>query len=165
MFNGALKDAASHVTAMKIEGPRPVDNARFARSQRTGHGATFTPEMPAEAKAVSQPVASSPLTAIDSLIALQEVPDLLAGKSKAAKRGRDMLDLLEDIRDGLLLGGISRTTLTRLLNLVNVKREEFADPGLSALLDDIELRARVELAKFQFADANTPAAAVAADPS
>ena len=140
---------------MKIEGPRQVDNARYAgRAQRTGHGAAFRPEMPNEARAVPAPVTSSPLTAIDSLIALQEVPDAVTGRTKAAKRGRDMLDLLEDIRDGLLLGGISRSTLTRLLNLVNVKREEFADPGLSAVLDDIELRARVELAKFQFADAN-----------
>ena len=144
---------------MKIEGPRPVENARYAsRAQRTGHGATFTPEMPSDVRAVSQPVTSAPLTAIDSLIALQEVPDSLAGRTKAAKRGRDMLDLLEDIRDGLLLGGISRGTLNRLLSLVNVKREEFADPGLSAVLDDIELRARVELAKFQFADANASVA-------
>jgi hypothetical protein len=154
MFKGALKETPLS-GAMKIEGPRQVDNARYAgRAQRTGHGATFTPEMPSDAKAVSQPVTAGPLTAIDSLIALQEVPDALAGRAKAAKRGRDMLDLLEDIRDGLLLGGISRTTLHRLVNLVNVKREEFLDPGLSALLDDIELRARVELAKFHFAEAN-----------
>ena len=106
-----------------------------------------------------------PLTAIDTLIALQEVPDMMAGKAKAARRGRDMLDLLEDIRDGLLQGGISRATLNRLLQLVNVKREEFADPGLSALLDDIELRARVELAKFQFADANTADVSNAANSS
>ena len=144
---------------MKIEGPRPVDNARFARTQRAGQGTTFAPEIPSEPATVSGPVGSSPLTAIDTLIALQEVPDSVTGRAKAAKRGRDMLDLWEDIRDGLLLGGISRTTLTRLLQLVNVKREDFVDPGLSALLDDIELRARVELTKFQFADAN------AADPN
>jgi hypothetical protein len=150
---------------MKIEGPRPVDNARFARAQRAGSASTFTPEMPQEARPAAQAAASVPLTAIDTLIALQEVPDALAGRSKAARRGRDILDLLEDIRDGLLLGGISRATLHRLLQLVNVKREEFADPGLSALLDDIELRARVELAKFQFAEANSGDPANAANPS
>jgi hypothetical protein len=150
---------------MKIEGPRPVDNARFARAQRAGGASAFTPEMPHEARATAQATLSAPLTAIDTLIALQEVPDLLAGRSKAARRGRDMLDLLEDIRDGLLQGGISRATLHRLLQLVNVKREEFADPGLSGLLDDIELRARVELAKFQFAEANTSDPANAANSS
>jgi hypothetical protein len=142
---------------MKIEGPRQVDNARLARTQRAGQSGHFAPEVPSEPPSVSGPATSSPLMAIDSLIALQEVPDSVTGRAKAAKRGRDILDLLEDIRDGMLLGGISRTTLTRLLQLVNVKREAFVDPGLSALLDDIELRARVELAKFQFADAKTDA--------
>jgi hypothetical protein len=141
---------------MKIEGPRPTDNARLARTQRSAHGAVFTPEMPSETRTVSQAATSSPLTALDSLIALQEVPDSITGRARAAKRGRDILDLLDDVRDGLLQGGISRTTLQRLLQLVNVKREDFVDPGLSALLDDIDLRARVELAKYQFADANAP---------
>ena len=150
---------------MKIEGTRPVDNARFARAQRTAGASTFALEVPQEARAVPSLGPTASLAAIDSLIALQEVPDLLAGRSKAARRGRDMLDLLEDIRDGLLLGGISSATLHRLLQLVNVKREEFADPGLSALLDDIELRARVELAKFQFAETNSGDQLAAANPS
>jgi hypothetical protein len=47
-------------------------------------------------------------------------------------------------------GGVSRATLTRLLSLVNVEREDFVDPGLAAVLDEIELRARVELAKLNF---------------
>ena len=150
---------------MKIEGPRSIDNARFARAQRSSNGGAFAAEVAQETRAAAPASASTSLTAIDALIALQEVPDLLAGRSKAARRGRDMLDLLEDIRDGLLQGGISRATLTRLLQLVNVKREEFADPGLSALLDDIELRARVELAKFQFAEANTANGTDALNPS
>ena len=150
---------------MKIEGSRPVDNVRYSRGQRPGATGTFAPEVPHEAKPAAQTVASAPLTALDSLIALQEVPDSVTGRAKAAKRGRDILDLLEDIRDGMLLGGISRATLNRLVQLVNVKREEFADPGLSALLDDIELRARVELAKFHFADANSANVTDAAKPS
>lgn len=150
---------------MKIEGSRPVDNVRYARGQRPSAAGSFAAEMPQEARSAAQAGSSVPLTAIDTLIALQEVPDVLAGKARAARRGRDMLDLLEDIRDGLLLGGISRATLNRLLQLVNAKREEFADPGLSALLDDIDLRARVELAKFQFADANAEDAASAVNRS
>ena len=65
-----------------------------------------------------------------------------------------MLDVLDDVRDGLLSGSISRATLQRLLTLVNVQREDFIDPDLSAVIDEIELRARVELAKLNFAGAN-----------
>jgi hypothetical protein len=90
------------------------------------------------------------VSSVDALIALQQVPDAMGGRAKAARRGRDMLDLLDDVRDGILEGGVSRATLNRLLALVSVKREEFADPGLSGVLDEIELRARVELAKLNF---------------
>jgi len=149
---------------MKIEGPRPVDNARYARGQRAS-GDTFAPQALSDVRAPVQAGASAPLTALDTLIALQEVPDALAGQRKAARRGRNILDLLEDVRDGMLGGGISRATLDRLLQLVNVKREEFEDPGLSALLDDIELRARVELAKFQYSETMSGLSANAAIPS
>jgi hypothetical protein len=140
---------------MKIEGPRQVDSARYARPLRpAGGGPTFAPEMPHETRAPVPTSGASSLTTVDALIALQEVPDAVAGRAKAVRRGRDMLDLLEDLRDGLLMGGISRSTLTRLLQLVNAEREEFSDPGLASVLDDVELRARVELAKYQFAQDN-----------
>src|ERR1700754_1208033 len=137
---------------MKIEGSRPIDSTRSARGPRGAGAAGFAPEMPGEARGTVRTSGATSLAAIDSLIALQEVPDATTGRAKAARRGRDMLDLLEDIRDGLLTGGISRTTLHRLVGLVNVQREDFTDPGLSDLLDDIELRARVELAKFEQAE-------------
>ena len=114
-----------------------------------GAAATFAPETHEE-RAPALVSSSTSLTAVTSLIALQEVPDALAGRAKAARRGRDMLDLLDEVRDGLLSGAVSRATLTRLVALVQIKREEFVDPGLSAVLDEIELRARVELAKLNF---------------
>lgn len=160
MFKAALSGNPSG-EAMKIEGPRQIDQARYARPARPAgaSGAAFAPEMPHETRAPVQTSGASGLTTIDALIALQEVPDAVTGRAKAMRRGRDMLDLLEDIRDGLLMGGISRATLTRLLHLVNSKREEFSDPGLEVVLDEVELRARVELAKYQFADANAVGAA------
>jgi hypothetical protein len=54
---------------------------------------------------------------------------------------------------GLLEGVVSESTLKKLAGLINVKREDFVDPGLSQVLDDIDLRARVELAKLQYAGA------------
>jgi hypothetical protein len=77
----------------------------------------------------------------------------LTGRARAARRGRDMLDLLDDVRDGLLEGRVSRATLARLLALVETKREDFVDPALKGVLDEIELRVRVELAKLNFAPA------------
>ena len=50
---------------------------------------------------------------------------------------------------GLLAGGIPRATLNRLATAVTRRHEVFADPKLQDVLDEIELRAHVELAKLE----------------
>ena len=140
---------------MKVDGPRPIENLRTTRARATG-GAVggFAPDASAEPRATGNVSSSVSIASVDALIALQEVPGLTTGRAKAVRRGRDMLDLLDEVRDGLLSGIVSRGTLQRLLSLVNARREAFADPSLGSVLDDIELRARVELAKLNFATAN-----------
>jgi hypothetical protein len=59
-----------------------------------------------------------------------------------------MLDHLEEIRLGLLLGTIPMAKLEQLGQLVRAKRDQINDPQLLAILDEIELRAAVELAKL-----------------
>ena len=135
---------------MKVDGPRAIEAPRVTRARAApGSGATFAPDTAGETRAarVSGGVA---IATVDALIALQEAPDALKGRAKAARRGRDMLDLLDDVRHGMLVGSVSRGTLQRLVALVDARREDFVDPGLSAVLDEIELRARVELAKLNF---------------
>jgi hypothetical protein len=91
------------------------------------------------------------LTAIDALVALQEVPDATARRSKAVQRGEDMLELLEDIKIGLLSGGLSMSRIVKLTRIVEDRRNDLADGDLKTVLDEIELRARVELAKLEHA--------------
>jgi hypothetical protein len=57
-----------------------------------------------------------------------------------------MLDRLEEIRLGLLAGSIARHQLVRM---VEQRRKEFIEHRLAPILDDIELRARVEIAKLK----------------
>lgn len=59
-----------------------------------------------------------------------------------------MLEQLEDVRIGLLTGSISQSQLQDLARNAKQAREEYLDPRLSEALDEIELRARVELAKL-----------------
>lgn len=140
---------------MKVDGPRPIETLRTTRTRAApGAGGAFAPDLSGDVRAPAPVQSGAPITAVDTLIALQQVPEAMAGRAKAARRGRDMLDLLDDVRDGLLAGGVSRAVLNRLVALVETKREDFVDPGLAAVLDEIELRARVELAKLNFAAAN-----------
>ncbi|MBM3573279.1 MAG: flagellar assembly protein FliX [Alphaproteobacteria bacterium] len=83
---------------------------------------------------------------VEALIAVQEVSD--QGGGRARQRGNDMLDRLDEIRHGLLTGGLSRARLHELGDMVREKREDVSDHALAQILDEIELRARVELAKY-----------------
>jgi len=139
---------------IKVDGNRPVEVARPLR----GRGATtsasgFAPIYSEEAKASAQASGAASLSSVDALLALQGIPGPTSERGKAARRGRDILDLLDEVRIGMLEGAVSQNTLNRLVKLVEVNREEFTDPGLSDILDEIDLRARVELAKLNVANA------------
>lgn len=90
------------------------------------------------------------LSGVSTVLALQGTPDSTErrARQRAVQRGDAMLDDLEEIRLGLLLGAISRARLEQLAQLVRVRREQVDDPKLMAILDEIELRAAVELAKL-----------------
>ena len=60
-----------------------------------------------------------------------------------------MLDGLDEIRTGLLLGSIPAEKLERLASVTAEGRRTVDDPKLVSILSDIELRARVELAKYR----------------
>ncbi|HEY1709025.1 MAG TPA: flagellar assembly protein FliX [Rhizomicrobium sp.] len=90
--------------------------------------------------------------AVENILMLQELDDSTSGPSKGVARGQQLLDLLDAVRDGLLAGGIPRSTLNRLASAVTRRHESFADPKLQGVLDEIELRAHVELAKLEMID-------------
>lgn len=99
------------------------------------------------AAAESRPAtAIAPATSLDALLALQAVEDPLLKKKKLVRRGTQLLDTLEEMKADLLAGHVSESRLNQLMAVLGQARDR-ADPRLDSLLDDIELRARVELAK------------------
>ena len=85
---------------------------------------------------------------VDALLALQAAPDPLEKRKKALKRADDMLDILEELRMGLLNGHVSETRLNQLSRLASSHHGMANNTRLAELLDGIELRAQVELAKL-----------------
>ena len=113
---------------------------------RSTSGGFFVNDEPQTARAASaQPTAAA--SSIDALLALQAVDDPLLGRKKAIRRGRALLDTLDQIKADLLIGQVSEGRLNQLMVLIGQARERNL-PELDGVLDDIELRARVELAKF-----------------
>ncbi|MFN9355801.1 MAG: flagellar assembly protein FliX [Alphaproteobacteria bacterium] len=139
---------------MKVDGNKPIETNRASGARARGASPSgFAPAVPEDTKPLAQVASTASLSGVDALLALQGVASPAGERQRAVRRGRDMLDMLDDIRRGLLEGAVSESTLKRLAGLANTKREDFVDPGLSQVLDDIDLRARVELAKLQYAGA------------
>ena len=140
--------------ALEINGPRKVEAAPVRRASRStgGSDTTFKVSDPIDtprAQVVSGP---GPIAAVDNILMLQGVDDSASGRSRGLTHAENLLDMLDEVRDGLLAGGIPRMTLNRLANAVSRRQEGFADPKLQNVLDEIELRAKVELAKLEQAD-------------
>jgi hypothetical protein len=146
----SLHKNLGRATDMKIWSTSNVEPAALRRTQRRSDksGETFHVDSPGSARSSAPLTQSAPLTAVDTLLALQAVPEASEGRRRAVRRAGDMLDLLDEIRVGLLEGTVPEGKLKGLLRVVQSRREAVADPRLSAVLDEIELRAEVELAKY-----------------
>lgn len=92
----------------------------------------------------------SKVTAVDTVIAVQETNDATEERSRGLDRmyGEGVLDRLDDIRHGLLAGGVPKDKLAGLAQSMRAKRRQSEDPRLNQILDEIELRAEVEIAKL-----------------
>lgn len=91
------------------------------------------------------------LTGTGSLLGFQEVDAEDFERRKAFKKGRLTLEALAQLRDALLMGSLPMTTIQKLEQVVAAERGTTTDPTLNAILDEIELRAAVELAKIEVA--------------
>jgi len=136
-----------------VSSQRPVASRGAAKSARTApSGSTFAPDMGTVSASAGGGVSTvSALTSIGSLLAVQgvEAPDdALTGQRKAVQNAAETLDILDEIKLGLLVGEEPTNKLQGLLALVETEREGVDDPELENVLDHIELRARVELAKY-----------------
>jgi hypothetical protein len=86
---------------------------------------------------------------VAGLLSVQASEDALGAPRRAIVRATTLLDRLDELRHGLLMGALSPAQLADLARIVRVSRERITDPGLQAVLDDIDLRAQVELAKLE----------------
>ncbi|MFZ5834666.1 MAG: flagellar assembly protein FliX [Pseudomonadota bacterium] len=138
---------------MKITGNGKIETAAVRRKAASAGaaGAGFSLDQAEEAaKESAKPVnGAGPVSAVGSLLSIQEVDDHSGGGRAALSRADEMLDLLDEVRHGLLIGTIAEPKLRRLLTLSNKRPDGFVDPRLVGILSDIELRAKVELAKLE----------------
>jgi hypothetical protein len=133
---------------MRIYGPNgttlgtPASNAR--KTSSTGFSLPDTTAAPEARSAVAPKAAGN----IDALLAMQGVvEDPAERRKRSVQRGRGALDVLDHLKIGLLSGNLETATVSRLRDAAANLKSSSGDPGLDAVLSEIELRVEVELAK------------------
>lgn len=104
-------------------------------------------ESAAAMRGISQPAAG--VGSIDALLALQRVDEAGDRRRRALQRGALLLDLLEELRLGLLAGEIPKSVVSALARGAAEFEHQRQEPGLEAVLGEIAVRVAVELAKLE----------------
>ncbi len=125
--------------------PGRSDQARRARGSA---GGGFEVTGGEAARRAATPLGAAAVGSVQAIVALQGVDDAGGRRRRAVKQGGRILDTLEELKIALLSGRVSAGQLTMLRTLVEQLDSGDADPGLSDTLRQIDLRARVELAKL-----------------
>ena len=133
---------------MRITGTNAASlSATPSAARRTGSGGTFSlPESDTPASSSSASGLRSVAT-LDSLLALQGIDDLLERKKRGAAKGRRALDVLDELKLGMIDGSLDTATVARLKVASEGLTESTGDVGLDGVLAEIDLRVAVELAK------------------
>jgi hypothetical protein len=141
---------------MKVNGPNGIGSAAAPRgAERAAAGGFSLPDASgvSDAAPASHMGATLGVGSIDVLLALQEVGGPLERRRKAVRRAGVILDVLDEVKLALLDGGVPPAALDRLMIAVRLERGGADDPRLQGLLDEIETRAAVELAKIEMSSA------------
>lgn len=133
---------------MKVNGPSGAAPAGAQRPVRSAGGFSMpqtTGAAPAAAAAAT--ASTSSVADVSALMALQGVETATERRRRAVRRGGTLLDRLEELKLALLSGETGDAALERLGRTLREERPQDDDAALTGLLEQIDLRAAVELAK------------------
>jgi hypothetical protein len=133
---------------MRIYGPNGTTLGSQASNIRRTSSTGFA--LPDAASTTEARSVAAPKTAanIDALLAMQGIEeDPVERRKRSVQRGKSALDVLDDLKIGLLSGNFDTSTVSRLRDAAANLKSSSGDPGLDAVLSEIELRVEVELAK------------------
>ena len=139
---------------MKVTGPGGAGGVSGPGGVKRNGGGGFAPTGMGgarEAAPAAMTSAATPVSSLGALLALQETGGPLERRRRAVTRAGRMLDMLDEMKLAILDGDLSGDALERLRGAAGEARSGTDDPGLEAVLDEIETRAAVELAKREMA--------------
>lgn len=140
---------------MKIEGTGRIGGDTKTgkvkkAAQSTSVFSTGSAEGTSEVSDVFSLSGSSEVLGAQALLNLQESLHLSSHDKQQVRNANKILDDLTQIQRGFLTGTFSKSTLQDLVMRLNDQRDSATNAELDALLNQIELRAEVELAKLSY---------------
>jgi hypothetical protein len=141
---------------MEVKGPNKTGKASESKKKDKSHstGDSSFKDMVSDGTDSAQSAGQSQaLNQIDALLALQgaEDPAQKSARKRMRTRANTILDELDKMRMGILSGRLTIGEAIGIADVVASHRDKITDPELTAVLDEIDLRAQVELAKVRAA--------------
>ena len=138
---------------MKVQGPgssAPTSKSKKSGQASKGQG-NFADYVTGGAQEAQGTAATNSIAQVDALLAIQgaEDPTEREAKNKMHARAQNILGGLETIRDAMLGGTLTVGHMIDVADVVASHRQKITDPGLTSIMDEIDLRAQVELAKMR----------------
>ncbi|MCA1952699.1 MAG: flagellar assembly protein FliX [Hyphomicrobiales bacterium] len=125
-----------------------VSGTRNARGAGRAGGARFTLDSGGALQRAESQAPISILGGLEALIAIQSEDTTRERRRRSARRGQGMLDILDELKLALLAGRVPPELQARLGAALRDAIPS-GDPRLDGIVDAIELRAEVELAKLK----------------
>ncbi len=134
---------------MRVSAPGPVQSSNVRRTERRAGAGGFSSLIAADEPSSTPATLQTQATAsVGAILALQATDDATTGRKRAMQRATDMLGELEEMRRALILGDLPPQRLAAIASRLAKKESGELDPVLQQILQDIELRVAVELAKL-----------------
>lgn len=135
---------------MKIEGPSKTQSAsgskKSGKVESEGSFEDFIASAPQKAQGAA---VTGSIARVDALLSVQgaESPTERAARKRMVGRSEVVLHELDRLRHSILTGTMTLGQVIDIADVVASHRERVTDPKLTAILDEIDLRAQIEIAK------------------
>lgn len=136
---------------MKVNDINKSSEIASGKVRKNNGGADFASFLKTANTTQSSPVSGmTSVSSLDAIFATQMVDGVeeRERRKKMIKRGKNLLDKLEEIRSALLVGYIAKDKLIEISRLVKEQKTMCEDERLLNIIAEIELRVEVELAKL-----------------
>lgn len=136
---------------MKVNDINKSSEIASGKVKKSSGGADFASFLKTANATQSSPVSGmTNVSSLDAIFATQMVDGVeeRERRKKMVKRGKNLLDKLEEIRSALLVGYIAKDKLIEISRLVKEQKTMCEDERLLNIIAEIELRVEVELAKL-----------------